>query len=418
MRSLFQNKNFRLLVSGRLLTNIGDSMYYVAAMWLVYQLGGSAFYSGLAGFLILLPQALQFLVGPVVDSHSIKNILMLSQIAQAVLLLLIPIAYCSGVLTVWLVLTVMPLVSFLDQFSFPAENALIPSILQREERTEANSVMALAYQGTDAAFNAIGGVILALVGAVSLYLADIGTFILAAWFFKSLKLPAENQTARRKSSFTDELNHYLTDLNAGFQVVLHSVLGKVIVTGVFTNFALGAELAALPAYADVVGGSRVYGFLLAGSAIGSLAGALLAPVFSRYAIGRVLAGSYFLGFCFWLLTYALPFELLKVIFFSLSMVPLGMNNVIGYTLMQNILPRKLIARSMSVMVSVSTCIMPLGSLIGGLAASTIGAGTVFLAASTGFLFVAVYITSIPVLRRLPSAEKVRPGDYGFDAKAE
>ncbi|WP_010632571.1 MFS transporter [Sporolactobacillus vineae] len=418
MLSLFQNKNFRLLVSGRLLTNMGDSMYYVAAMWLVYQLGGSAFYSGLAGFLILLPQALQFLVGPVVDSHSIKNILMFSQLTQAVLLLLIPIAYFSGVLTVWLVLTVMLIVSFLDQFSFPAENALIPSILQREERTEANSVMALAYQGTDAAFNAVGGVILALVGAVSLYLADIGTFILAAGLFKSLKLSAEVQAARRKSSLTDDLYHYFTDLKAGFQVVLHSVLGKVIVTGVFTNFTLGAEFAVLPAYAHSLGGPRVYGFLLAGSAIGSLAGALLAPLFSRYAIGRVLAGSYFLGFCFWLLTYALPDEFLKVVFFSLSMIPLGLNNVIGYTLMQNVLPRKLIARSMSVMVSVSTCIMPLGSLIGGLAASAIGSGTVFLLASCGFLFVAVYVMSIPVLRRLPAAEKVRPEDYGFDAKTE
>lgn len=36
MKSLFRNRNFRLLISARLMTNMGDSMYYVGAMWLVY----------------------------------------------------------------------------------------------------------------------------------------------------------------------------------------------------------------------------------------------------------------------------------------------------------------------------------------------------------------------------------------------
>ncbi|GAY74654.1 MFS general substrate transporter [Sporolactobacillus inulinus] len=50
MNLLTQNRNFRLLFSARLITNIGDSVYFIAAMWLVYQLSGSSFFSGLAGF--------------------------------------------------------------------------------------------------------------------------------------------------------------------------------------------------------------------------------------------------------------------------------------------------------------------------------------------------------------------------------
>lgn len=67
MNLLWKNKNFLILFLGRMITNIGDSLYYVASMWLVYQLGGSSFYSGIAGFLILLPMGLQFLTGPFVD---------------------------------------------------------------------------------------------------------------------------------------------------------------------------------------------------------------------------------------------------------------------------------------------------------------------------------------------------------------
>ena len=48
---ILKNRNFLLLFLGRIFTNIGDSLYYVAAMWLVYKLSGNPFYSGLAGFL-------------------------------------------------------------------------------------------------------------------------------------------------------------------------------------------------------------------------------------------------------------------------------------------------------------------------------------------------------------------------------
>lgn len=339
-----------------------------------------------------------------------RKLLIVSQIGQAVLLCLIPAAYFSGLLSVGLIFAVMPAVSFLDQFSFPAENALIPRFLERDDRVTANSLMSLAYQGTDAAFNAIGGAVLAAVGAISLYLTDIGTFIAAAALFKLLCVPSE---PIHGASFKHQVNDYFADLKAGFQVVLHSVLGKIIVTGAVTNFTLGALTAVLPAYADSLGGSKSYGILLAGSAAGSLTGALAAPLFNRFSIGRLLIGSYFLGFCCWLLSALVPSVVLKVVFFAASMIPLGLNNVLGYTLMQNLLPQKLLARSMSVMVSVATCTMPLGSLIGGVIGNVIGSRFVFIIASSGFLFVSVYVLLIPVLRRLPVPENVRPENFGF-----
>ena len=36
--------------SGRLLTNLGDSLYFIITMWLVFDLTHSEFYTGLAGF--------------------------------------------------------------------------------------------------------------------------------------------------------------------------------------------------------------------------------------------------------------------------------------------------------------------------------------------------------------------------------
>lgn len=71
---IVKNRNYLLLLIGRVVTNIGDSLYYVTTMWLVYKLGGNAFYTGLAGFLTLLPASLQFITGPFVDQWQVKNV--------------------------------------------------------------------------------------------------------------------------------------------------------------------------------------------------------------------------------------------------------------------------------------------------------------------------------------------------------
>ncbi|WP_227379751.1 hypothetical protein [Haladaptatus halobius] len=65
--SLWSNWDFLRLLFGRFVTNAGDSLYTIAGTWLIYDLTGSSFYTGLAGALLLLPPALQFMSGPLVD---------------------------------------------------------------------------------------------------------------------------------------------------------------------------------------------------------------------------------------------------------------------------------------------------------------------------------------------------------------
>jgi len=50
MHSLAGNRKFRRLLAGRLVTNAGDSIYYVAALWLVHDITGSTTFTGLRPF--------------------------------------------------------------------------------------------------------------------------------------------------------------------------------------------------------------------------------------------------------------------------------------------------------------------------------------------------------------------------------
>lgn len=412
MKLLMQNKNFGLLFSARLITNIGDSVYFIAAMWLVYDLSGSSLYSGLAGFLTMLPRALQFIIGPVLDRYSIKRLLIATQAAQAILLVVIPIASITGKLTVTVVLLIMPVVSFLNQFSFPAESALIPRIMDKEQRVQANGLMSLAYQGTEAAFQAIGGVLVVAIGAVALYSIDIVTFFIAVLLFSLLTLPKSSIPGTRVSMKT-QVNQYFEDLQEGFHIVVHSVIGKMMVSSLVTNFALGAVIATLPAYANYLGGSGMYGLLMAGMAVGSLTGAMAAGRFAKKPVGKMLIIGYFIGFCLWFGAAFSSLTYLTVILFAASMVAPGCNNVLNFTLIQNVVPKTMLARAMSLVASLATCIMPLGSLTGGALSNVFGPKVVFIASSFGFLFYALYVACMPVLRHLPVASEVEPEHYGF-----
>jgi hypothetical protein len=125
MHPLLRNATFVRLFVGRLVSNAGDSIYFVAATWLVYELTGSTFFTGLASSLVMLPAILQFAVGPIVDDVSVRTLLVATQASQMLLVLTIPVAAAFDALTVGLVLVIIPLAKLLNQFTHPAQSSAL-----------------------------------------------------------------------------------------------------------------------------------------------------------------------------------------------------------------------------------------------------------------------------------------------------
>ncbi|MEK6993286.1 MFS transporter [Paenibacillus sp. FSL K6-1566] len=192
---IFKNRNFLLLFIGRILTNIGDSLYAVAAMWLVYDLGGSTLYTGLAGFLSILPRVIQIFSGPLIDRFPLRGILVYTQLIQAGLLLIVPAAYYFDFLTVGLVLTITPIMSTLNMWVYPAQMSALPRIIDKKQLTQGNSLFTLAYQGIDVACNAVSGGLIILLGAVSLYVWNSVGFFIGALLFAQLRIKASSLTS-------------------------------------------------------------------------------------------------------------------------------------------------------------------------------------------------------------------------------
>ncbi|QEL85806.1 MFS transporter [Bacillus mycoides] len=410
---ILKNRNFLLLFLGRIFTNIGDSLYYVAAMWLVYKLSGNPFYSGLAGFLTLLPSTLQFLTGPFVDRWSIKNTLVITQILQCILILIIPITHYFDLLTVQLLLIIMPIVAFIEQFAYPAQSKALPLLLHKTQLLKGNSLFSFAYQGIDLICTTLSGILVALLGAITLYVIDSFTFAITALLFFSLKMPQQAETNTSLST-----KQYFSDLKEGFSIVFRSLMGVFLIGSVVANFSIGMTMAILPSFADSLGGVKSYGFFLAAISAGSLIGALFSSWVGKRNVGRVSIIGFATGAIFWFLSTIVPFQWLSIILFGLAWIPIGATNILFATISQIVIPNQYIGRINSVMRSMGTIAMPFGSLIGGYTANVFSSQLIFALASIGILFISLVWLLHPKLRALPKADEITADTFEVRFKVE
>ncbi|WP_267641636.1 MFS transporter [Haloarchaeobius amylolyticus] len=419
--TLLRNHSFARLFAGRLVTNMGDSLYFVAAMWLVYDLTGNEFYSGLAGFLTLAPSAFQAFAGPLVDRWDLRRLLVGTQLVQAVLILAVPVAHALGLLTVWVVLVVMPLLSLLNQLVYPAESAALPRVVEKDELVQANSLFAMAYQGVDAVFNALGGLLVAAFGAVAIFVFDSVTFLAAALLFASVRLPAADGPAEASTAAADSdavadglvtdggagaERGYLAELREGFAFVRGTILLTMLGGSLVINFTFGATIAAMPAYGDLLGGAGAYGLLMAGLGVGMLVGSLLAGRFGDRAFGRLTIASMAAAGVLWTVAIWLAWTPATVALVAVALVPTGITNVLIVSMVQSLVPEHLLGRVMAVTGSASAVATPFGALAGGALAAAFGPAMVMSMAGGGFLFLAAYVAAVPSLRRMPAVGDV------------
>lgn len=412
MKKLWKNKSFLFLFLGRLVTNIGDSLYYIAAMWLVYDLSKNPFYSGLAGFLTLLPMTLQFAVGPLIDRWPIKRTIVITQVLQMIIILVIPITYFFDVLTVALILVIMPVSAFIEQFTYPSQSKALPLIIEKEHLVKGNGLFSFAYQGVDMLFNAIGGILVYLIGPITMFLADSITFAIATMLFSLVTIPQKHSLlSQQETKLRYSFKQYRDELKEGFSIVFHSLLSVFLLGAVVCNFAIGISMAVLPSYSNDKGGVEIYGFLLAAQSTGVLIGALLSSKLEQFRVGLSAIVMFAIGFTSWFLSAIIPSSMLAISLYGLAWIPIGAINVLFGAINQSIIPNSMYGRISSVTYSLSAIAMPFGSLLGGYLAEIFNSSIVFACSSCGFIMISIVWLLHPKLRKLPTVKEMKPETF-------
>lgn len=180
MFAVFRNRNFTYLWIGQLISTIGKSLTSLAASIVVYRLTGSALSVGLMLMATAGPSLVVGLfAGVFVDRMDRKRIMIASDLANAVLILLIPILLPFGV--GWLYALVM-LSTASTQFFSPAHASVLPEVASDEELAAANSFIAISNFGSSAIGYALAGLIASRFPIEWAFNLDSASFAISALF--------------------------------------------------------------------------------------------------------------------------------------------------------------------------------------------------------------------------------------------
>ena len=360
---MFKNKNFSILLFGRLITNFGDSIYSIATLTLIYTLTKSTFYSGITLFLISFTAILQIFVSPLISKFNVKRFLIISQLFQAIILLVITYLIYVNKLQITTLIIFIVCISFINQIVYPVQLALLPKIVKQEDLVKANSLFSIAYQGSDALFNSIGGFIITVFGTIYAFIINSITFFINSAIFIFLS----NDLSKNTNSIQE---NYFTKLSSGIKIWNTPLLKPLLIGIIIINFSTSSLLTLLPEYSET---SYFYGILLSASGLGILIGAFLSNsqilknirlsvLYTTFTLGIGLSW----GALSILNNNSITNKIINFSLFLFGWILIGILNTYSQTMIQCIISKDKLDVAMSTMIGLSIALSPLGALFAGI----------------------------------------------------
>jgi MFS family permease len=280
------HRNFRLLWLGALTSSIGTWMQKVAQAWLIVTMTGSssAFYLGLDSFAGEVPILLFTLIGGVVaDRRDRRHMMLVSQATQMCVAIMLAVLVFTGLIQIWMVLTLSFVAGCAQAFGGPAYQSLIPTLVGKEDLPNAVALNSIQFNLARVIGPIVAGVTLASFGMVACFgLNGISfLFVIAAILaLRDIHVPPAATV-----SIVDQMKD-------GLNYVRHSRNLKAVTLLGFIGAFLGLPLLTfLPVITRDVFQQDVgfYSRLMTFSGAGAVTGALVVAYVGKHRhIGRLL----------------------------------------------------------------------------------------------------------------------------------
>jgi len=180
------NRNFRLLWSAQIVSELGDWFYSIAIFSFLLELTGSAKMVSLAFMMQVLPQTLASpAAGVINDRIRRRSVMLFADWSRAVIVF--SMIFVTSRDTLWVLFILLFLETLMWALFEPARNAVIPNITSPEERGRANALSATTWSVNFALGTAIGGLVAAFAGRQAVFVLNALSFILSAILIRGMK---------------------------------------------------------------------------------------------------------------------------------------------------------------------------------------------------------------------------------------
>ena len=415
---LLRSRNFRLLWAAGTLSAVGDQFDLITFPWLVLLITGDPLAVGTIIAMSSIPTVFFMLIGgSLVDRFSPHLIMQTNNAMRVVLSTALAILVLMGLTNLWALYLFALLKGIADAFYYPAQAALLPRIVTREQLRQSNAVVQTTVELSGfvgpllagaliALFSGTPGTALAPDGAAAAPSSTTGVglafAVVAVVFFVSSLLLAGMRLERRDPAAADRLVEQ--DSRAGIWTSIVQGLRFVRAdAAMFTLFILiagielfvqGPAIVGIPVLANtkLPEGVLALGIISAAYAGGSLLGAVLA--------GALPAPKRRLGPLFMTLFALSGLLLMPFGFLTMTWIVAGLVLVIGImggyvnilftAWLQGRTPQAMMGRVMSLLMVASIGLSPVSNAVSG-ALIKLSLGWVFVGAGAAMALLCLLV---------------------------
>jgi MFS family permease len=370
LRSL-RHRNYKLFFFGQGASLLGTWMQNAAMSWLVYRLTGSALFLGIVAFASQVPS---FVIAPfagvLADRWNRHRMVIFIQALAMLQALILAILVIAGVINKWEIIALSVFSGIVSGFDIPTRQAFVPELIDRpEDLSNAIALNSMIFNSARMIGGLFAGMIIAVAGEGMCFSINAASFVAIIIALLLMKLPGR--------SYAQHNGAVLAGIKDGVIYAYRFVPIRIILLMLAFIGLIGMPYAVLlPIFAkDILGGGPLtYGSLMGAVGIGALGGALfLASRKTVRGLGRIMAAAVCIfggGVIVFSLSTALWFSLVMLVLAGFGMM-VQMASV--NTILQTIVDDDKRGRVMSLYTMAFMGMAPLGSLLAGSVAHSLGA---------------------------------------------
>lgn len=337
IKKVFINKDISLLFFGQVLSQAGDSIYYIALLWIVLDKTNSTSITGLFGSLNFLPYLFFTIPGGILaDRFLKKNIMLTSDFIRFILVMLVFYFFSKDIFSLILIGIITFTIESFSSIFYPSRDSLIPQLVPKEKLSHANGLIQVSWQLASLLGPAFAGILLNYIKVIDLFSIDAMTFLISFLFIFNIK-----KEKREEKNLENVFLSFKEGLKYAFKDSLIRII--LVITFLDNLILMGPAVVGVPIYVKNILKKEVfhYAFLESAFAGGAIFGApLIIYLGKKYSFSKLLMIGIFLdGITYLPLFFIKNFELALITIF-LHSIFIPMVTVSRTTLIQSHVPEK------------------------------------------------------------------------------
>ncbi|MDU5083426.1 MFS transporter [Tissierella carlieri] len=377
---LIKRKDFSLLILGKLVSLLGSNMQQFALSLYVLALTGSAtIFASMLSISILPRIILSPIAGVFGDWFDRKKTIVLLDFLNSIIIGTFAVIYIiNGSISIPMIYILVILLEITEIFFHSAMSAVLPSIVEKEELLEANSLNSLVMNIGNILAPVLASFIYGAFGMRVILIVNSISFLLSAISEMFINIP-KNHKAPKKIN----MNVFKTDLMEGINIIKSNrLISTMISLGTIINFCIGPlfSIGLIFIIKEVLKTNDfqfgIFQMILSASML--VAPILCGSIIKKVKIGRLCFTSFiFISFLILIMaiipsnifinafnTNIIPYIGLLSISFMVGILATVANIALG-TLFNQIVPLELMGRTSTVFNLAVTVFIPIGQMLFG-----------------------------------------------------